>query len=228
MKKGMVLTIDGPAGAGKSTVARMLARRLSLVYLDTGALYRAVAFRAIEDGLSLDDETALGNLCEKITIEILTDDETMRVMVDGEDISGKIRTEEVSLAASKVSAYPTVRKALLHFQRAIGERGGIVAEGRDMGTVVFPDADFKFFLDADMAERAKRRYHELRDRSEKVDLASLQKDIMCRDRQDREREIAPLIPAPEAIIIDSTDIPVQRVVEKLVRAISARRKVHIS
>ncbi|MDZ4165673.1 MAG: (d)CMP kinase [Smithellaceae bacterium] len=223
MGKGIVATIDGPAGAGKSTVARMLAKRLSLLYLDTGALYRAVAFLAIEDGLSLDDETALGSLCEKIKIEILTDDLTTRVIVDGADISAKIRTEEVSLAASKVSAYSMVRKALLHFQRAIGERGGIVAEGRDMGTVVFPDADFKFFLDADMSERAKRRYHELCDRAETVDLAGLEKDIMCRDRQDREREIAPLKPAPEAIIIDSTDIPAQLVVEKMVRAIATRR-----
>ncbi len=215
----MLITIDGPAGAGKSTVARLLAEQLSFAYLDTGAIYRAVAYQAIKDGLCLDDEAALAKLCAGIQLEIIAEQKTMRIKIDQEDLTDQIRTEEVSLAASKISAYPSVRLALLHWQQAIGRTGRLVAEGRDMGTVVFPDADFKFFLDADVTKRVQRRYCELSGRCQKVDLATLEEDINRRDQQDRKRTTAPLAPAAGAIIIDSSELTAQEVVEEMLRVI---------
>jgi cytidylate kinase len=223
LKKGLLITIDGPAGSGKSTVSRLLAKKLSYLYLDTGALYRAVAWQAIRNGISATDEEAVAELCRQTEIRFRRVDDVLKVFVDAEDVTEKIRTEPVGLLASTLSAMPVVRSSLLRIQRESGKNGGIVAEGRDMGTVVFPDADLKFFLDADVEERVRRRYMELVMRGEKVDYQSLKKDLLCRDRQDRERAVAPLKVPEGAIIVDSTRLSIDAVVKAMLAAIPEQR-----
>ncbi len=223
LKRPFVITVDGPAGSGKSTVSRMLAVRLSYAYLDTGALYRAVAYRASESGIRPDDEEGLRNLCNRIRIDIRNQDGIMKVFVDGVDVSNVIRSPGVSMMASRVSAVPAVREALLLLQRKTGEKGGIVAEGRDMGTVVFPGADFKFFLTAGVEERSRRRYLELAEKGESVSLEDVRRDVIRRDRQDTDREIAPLRPSEGAIFIDSTNLGISEVIEKMVEIIERGR-----
>ena len=217
-----MITVDGPVGAGKSTVSRALAGRLSYIYLDTGALYRAVAYTVAKEGISPDNENHLSNIIGRTKIVFKNVEDRLRVFVNNEDVTEKIRTEEIGLLASKVSAIPLVRNKLLSIQREDREEGGIVAEGRDMGTVVFPDADFKFFLDASVEERVKRRYDELVMRGINSDYQQVERDLLIRDRQDRERKAAPLQTPRDAIIIDSTDMTVSEVVEKMVTII--RRK----
>ena len=211
-----MITIDGPAGAGKSTVSRALAERLSYIYLDTGALYRAVAYTVAKEGIFPDDESCLSNLIGRTKIFLRNTDGRIKIFVNDEDVTEKIKTEEMGLLASKVSAIPIVREALLLIQREAGKEGGIVAEGRDMGTVVFPDADFKFFLDASVEERVKRRYKELVTRGVHRDYREVERDLLMRDRQDRERKTAPLQAPIDAFIIDSTDMTISEVVEKMV------------
>lgn len=228
MKKNLIITIDGPAGVGKSTVSKILAKKLSFVYLDTGALYRAVAYRVLEKGILLDDERAISDLCSRLKINLKNVDGNLNVFVENENVTDKIRTEEVGLLASRVSAIPVVRKMLLSIQREAGKEGGIVAEGRDMGTVVFPNADCKFFLDADIEERARRRYKELLMRGKIADYKETERDLNVRDRQDREREIAPLMASQEAITIDSTNMNVTEVVENIMSFINSHLKCHSS
>ncbi|PKN60312.1 MAG: cytidylate kinase [Deltaproteobacteria bacterium HGW-Deltaproteobacteria-11] len=223
MKKGLLITIDGPAGSGKSTVSRLLAKKLSYLYLDTGALYRAVACQAIRNGVSATDEEGVAELCRRTEIRLRRVDDCLKVFVDAQDVTEKIRTEPVGLLASTLSAMPVVRSSLLTIQRESGKNGGIIAEGRDMGTVVFPDADLKFFLDADVEERARRRYMELVVRGEKVDYPSLKKDLLCRDRQDRERAVAPLKVPEGAIMVDSTRLSIDAVVKAMLAAIPEQR-----
>lgn len=223
MKKGLLITIDGPAGAGKSTVSRLLANKLSYTYLDTGALYRALAYRCIQEGLSATDEGGIANLCQRTGIVLQNEEGFLRVLADGEDVTDKIRTESISLQASAISAMPPVRAALLSIQREAGKAGGVVAEGRDMGTIVFPEADFKFFLEAGMNERIKRRHRELVIRGDAVQYQNVKKDLMMRDRQDREREIAPLKVPEGAFIVDSTHVPAEGVVETILSVIRKRQ-----
>ena len=223
MKKGLLITIDGPAGSGKSTVSRLLAKKLSYLYLDTGALYRAVAYLAIRNGISATDEKGVAELCRRTEIRLHRVDDVLKVFVNAQDVTEKIRTESVGLLASTLSAMPVVRSTLLTIQRESGKNGGIIAEGRDMGTVVFPDADLKFFLDADVEERARRRYMELVVRGEKVDYPSLKKDLLCRDRQDRERAVAPLKVPEGAIMVDSTRLSIDAVVKAMLAAIPEQR-----
>jgi cytidylate kinase len=223
LKKGPLITIDGPAGSGKSTVGRLLAKRLSCLYLDTGALYRAVAYQAIRNGISAADEEGIAELCRRTEIRLNRVDDCLKVSVDAQDVTEKIRTEPVGLLASTLSALPAVRSSLLTIQRESGKNGGIIAEGRDMGTVVFPDADLKFFLDADVEERARRRYVELVGRGEKVDYPSLKKDLLRRDRQDRERAVAPLKVPEGAIMVDSTRLSIEAVVKVMLAAIREQR-----
>lgn len=216
---GKVITIDGPAGAGKSTASKLLASRLSYCYLDTGALYRTIAYKAIREGIALDDEEALSLLSRNINIILKSHDGRTRIFLDGEEMTDGIRTEEVSMASSVISARQCVRDALLTLQREAGVQGRIVAEGRDMGTVVFPDADYKFYLDASLTARARRRYDEIIARIGHADYEKIEKEIIIRDAQDKERALSPLMPAVDAIIIDSTDMTVQEVVDTLLRFI---------
>jgi CMP/dCMP kinase len=210
--KSLLITIDGPAGAGKTTVSRSLARKLGYRYLDTGALYRAVALKAIENKASSDRD--LEKLCQNLSINFIHEDGVFRLFCNGEDVTDRIRTDEISMMASKISAKRVVRKALLNLQREIGEKKDVIAEGRDMGTVVFPDADIKFFLDASTKTRAVRRYQEIGRHSSQT-LKQVEDQIRKRDKNDSSRELAPLKAAPDAIMIDSTKFSAEQVVEQM-------------
>lgn len=219
MREKPIITIDGPAGAGKSTIGRQLADWLSFLYLDTGALYRAVAYYLNCKGFTGKEEK-LAEFCRRMQVKLHNQAGDLRVFVDGEDVTMKIRTEPIGLLASKISAIPLVRDLLLSVQRDIATDGGVVAEGRDMGTVVFADAEIKFFLDASAQERARRRYHELLERGDGVALRDVESDLLIRDRQDRERPIAPLIVPTDAIRIDSTGKTISEVVDIMKGVIS--------
>ena len=221
MKHRPIVTIDGPSGAGKSTISRQLAERLGFTYLDTGALYRAVAYTLNGKGYS-GNETDLAALCGDMNVELKMVAGQLHVFADAEDVTAKIRTEEMGILASKVSAVPVVREALLSIQRDIAANGGIVAEGRDMGTVVFPEAEVKFFLDASVKERAGRRYLELIGRGESASLEDVENDMIMRDRQDRERAVAPLRTPDNAEIIDSTNKTIPQVVDIMMGIIEKR------
>lgn len=212
MNRRSIITVDGPAGAGKSTISRQLAERLRFIYLDTGALYRAVAIKLTRLGFS-GDERNLASLCRDVRIALKKREGKLHVFVDDEDVTDKLRTEEIGIMASRISALPEVREALLSVQRGIAAEGGVVAEGRDMGTVVFPEAEVKFFLDASARERAGRRHRELMARGENISLPDVESDMLQRDRQDRERSVSPLRPSHDAVIIDSTDKTISQVVD---------------
>jgi len=223
MKKGFVITIDGPAGAGKSTVAKALSHRLSYIYLDTGALYRAVAYKMIQVGISQENREQLEDLCPHIKINLKNMRGRMMVMVDDEDVTDQLRTEEIGLIASRVSAIPLVREILLQVQREAGKNGGIIAEGRDTGTVIFPHAEVKFFVDATVEQRVERRYRELLERGDRINYQEIKRDLIRRDRQDRERDIAPLVPSADAVIVDTTRMSVTDVLEAMISVIKSRQ-----
>ncbi|PKN36074.1 MAG: cytidylate kinase [Deltaproteobacteria bacterium HGW-Deltaproteobacteria-19] len=224
MPPPFLIAIDGPAGAGKSTVAKALARCLSFLYLDTGALYRALALKAQREGIPSADAAALDSLCERTKIDLLQGDAGMRVLLDGEDVTSKIRGEPISILASAISAHGPVRKALLSVQRRVAEQGSLVAEGRDMGTVVFPEADVKFYLDAAPEERALRRYRELEHSHENVNLDSVHQDLQKRDRQDRLRSVAPLRIAEGSHVIDCSLLTAEEVVEEMLCEVGRRQR----
>jgi CMP/dCMP kinase len=215
----IVIAIDGPAGAGKSTASRALAQRLGYGYVDTGAMYRAVGVLAAERGLALDDDAALGRLVAALSFELR--DGGTALVVDGRDVSAAIRRADAGELASRVSTRPVVRERLVALQRALGEAGGVVMEGRDIGTVVFPDAPVKLYLTAAPAERARRRAAELRARGEQVDEAALAADLAARDRRDSGREHAPLRPASDARLIDTTHLDLDEVVERMAEAVQS-------
>lgn len=205
LDKHAIVTIDGPSGGGKSTISRMLAAKLGFTYLDTGAMYRAVGLKMKRAGIDPDDELAVAAALEDLDIHLSPkDNDDVRVLLNGEDVSAAIRTAEMGPIASRVSAKKAVRKKLTKLQQHMGRKGSIVAEGRDMGTVVFPGADFKFFLDASAEERARRRYEQLKERGEKADYDAILEQIIKRDEDDSSRELAPLKPAKDAILVDSS------------------------
>ncbi len=218
-KKGLVIAIDGPSGAGKSTAARLLAERLGYVYIDTGAMYRAIGWKAKREGIDPADEQRLGALCARTEVTIKKNNKDPRFFVDGIDVSGDIRTPEMGMMASAVSKSPAVRARLLTLQRDLGIDGGVVMDGRDIGTVVFPDADMKFYLDANTGERGRRRYLELKAKGMDVDRAQITQDIEERDRQDSGRAIAPLKRADDALLIDSSAMSIDEVLDKMISEI---------
>ncbi len=219
--KSLLITIDGPAGAGKTTVSRSLAKRLGYRYIDTGALYRGVAFEAKSKGLSHDDDAGLENLCVSLDLKFVFAEEGSRLFSNNKNITDQIRNPEISMLASAVSARPVARRYLLGLQRDMGAEKGVVFEGRDMGTVVFPGADIKFFLDASRKTRALRRYEELSSKTS-LTIEEIEQDINCRDENDRTRSLAPLKAADDAIIIDSTDLSADEVVELMLSHIDRK------
>jgi cytidylate kinase len=214
-KKGLVIAIDGPSGAGKSTIARMLARRLGYIYIDTGALYRAIGWQAKKEGIDPSDEAALQQLCSRTDVTIKHDPSVQRVLVNGVDVTGEIRTPEMGMMASAVSKSPAVRARLLTLQRDLGASGGVVMDGRDIGTVVFPGAEVKIYLDASAEERGRRRWQELKDKGMDVDRAVITAEIRARDLQDSSRDIAPLKRAPDARYVDSSSMTIDEVVASM-------------
>lgn len=218
----LIVTIDGPAGAGKSTVARQLAARLGYLYLDTGALYRAVAWKVRSEGVSPEDGEAVAKLLPALQVSLDQRGDGVRVAVNGRDVTGDLRTPEISAMASLVSAIPAVREWLLPVQRRMGEAGGVVAEGRDLGTRVFPSAEAKFFLDADVNTRAARRQQDLSGAGRPAPLARTKREIETRDQRDRSRAIAPLVPAADAEVIDSSSLTVEQVLDRMMGKIAAK------
>ena len=216
-----IVTIDGPSGGGKSTVSQMLAARLHYTYLDTGAMYRAVGIKIVQSGIDEKNTELLNRLLADIDLRLTTDASGTRVYVDGDDVSEAIRTAEMGMVASRVSAIPAVRRTLTALQQEMGKQGKIVAEGRDMGTVVFPDAPHKFYLDATAEERARRRHLQLLEKGQQSDYQELLQQIIKRDLDDSSRDLAPLKPADDAIIIDSSAMDAEAVVCFMLERINA-------
>jgi cytidylate kinase len=214
----MIITIDGPAGAGKSSAAKALAQRLGFQYLDTGAMYRAVTLAALRAGIDLRDEPALAALLANLTLDLPPG----RVLLNGEDVTGQIRTAEITAASAPIADSPVVRRRLRELQRTIAAGRDIICEGRDQGTVVFPDAACKFFLVADPVERARRRQREMAARGEVRDLDDVLRDQEARDRRDAARDIAPMVPAADALQLDSTTLTFDEMVDRMEREVRCR------
>lgn len=218
MKK-IIVAIDGPSGSGKSTVAKLLARKLGYTYIDTGAMYRAIALQAKRDSVDINSGVALSSLCDRVQIGFVPDNDGLRTILNGVDVSEEIRTPEMSMAASDISAKKEVRHSLLSLQRRMGENGGVVLEGRDVGTVIFPNAEAKFFLDASLEERGKRRYKELAAKGMDVTLEQTIEDVKKRDLNDSSRDIAPLKMAADSILVDSTNVGIKEVVDQMIAVV---------
>lgn len=217
------IAIDGPAGAGKSTVAKALSKKLGILYLDTGAMYRACALKALKEGVNCKDEPGVARLVENIDISVKYIDGAQRTYLDGEDVSSEIRKPEISMMASDISALKCVRNKMVEMQREIASSNDCVLDGRDIGTFVLPNADYKFYVTADSRERAKRRYLELKQKGEEVELDALQKEIELRDENDRNRDFAPLRQAEDSIFTDTTSMTAEEVVDFIYKRIKKER-----
>lgn len=223
-KSKNIIAIDGTAGAGKTTISRLAANELGFTYIDTGAMYRAVALKAYENGIDTDDEKGLESICKKIKITFKTSEKENRIFVNGEDYSEKIRQPFVGEITSRSSAKPRVREAMVKLQRLMGKNGNIIMEGRDIGTVVFPDANLKFYLDASPETRGKRRYLELIAKNEKASLPDIIDEIKKRDKRDSSRKHSPLKMAKGAVYIDTSDMTIKDVVAKILEIMQERFK----
>src|SRR5437667_4839261 len=221
MAEHLIIAIDGPAGAGKTTLGRMLARELGLLYIDTGSMYRAVALAVIESGTNETDDVTVGVLAERIDIDLAGDPDSLHVMLDGRDVTERIRDQDVTDMSSIISTIPAVRRAMVQRQRELGRRGAVM-NGRDIGTVVFPDADVKFFLDAPPEERAERRLAEEREHNVKANYEQTFADILERDRRDTTRADSPLVVADDSIVIDSSRHSIESVLERMMKAVRER------
>ena len=221
MDHPLIIAIDGPSGSGKSTLGRMLARELGLLYIDTGSMYRAVALAVIESTVNESDDVAVGSLAERIDIDLGGNPDSLRVSLNGQDVTERVRAEEVTRVSSIVSTIPAVRRAMVRRQRELGKRGAVM-NGRDIGTVVFPDADVKFYLDANIRERAERRLAEEREINPGATYEQTLADITERDRRDTTREDSPLIAAEDAIIVDSTGMAIDDVFAKMMMIVRER------
>ncbi|HDV7284445.1 TPA: (d)CMP kinase [Mannheimia haemolytica] len=219
MKK-IVITVDGPSGAGKGTLCHALAEKLGFDFLDSGALYRITALSAVKKGIALDDEAKLAEVARYLDIQFLLENGEIRVILDGENVGDQIRSAEAGQNASKVAAFPRVREALLERQRAFSTEKGLIADGRDMGTVVFPDAQIKLFLDASAEERTKRRVKQLQEKGFNANFDEILAEIKERDFRDRNRAVAPLVPAKDALLLDSTHLSIEEVINQALNHIS--------
>ena len=219
----MIIAIDGPAGSGKSTVAKIVAEKLNFRYIDTGSMYRSVAWKSLQKKTILENEEAVADIASKTNIELVPSKDGQLVFVDGADITNQLKVELISRGAAIVAAQPIIRKIMTAKQRILGKQGKVVMDGRDIGTVVFPKADKKFFLDADPDERGRRRFMELKKNKQEAttDLATIIKQVMQRDHEDRNRKIAPLKQAKDAILIDTTHLSIEQVVEKIMNIINS-------
>lgn len=217
-----VITVDGPSGAGKGTLCMLLAEKLGYHLLDSGAIYRVLALAAIHHGVDLESEDALVPLAMHLDVQFIAEGDLVKVILEGEDVSGELRKEETGNAASKIAALPRVREALLRRQRAFNVEPGLVADGRDMGTVVFPEAPVKIFLDASAEERAQRRFKQLQLKGLDVRFDDLLSEIEERDYRDRNRAVAPLRPADDALVLDSTSLNIEQVLEKALQYIESK------
>ena len=224
MSQPLIIAIDGPSGSGKSTLGRMLARELGLLYIDTGSMYRAVALAVIETALNAADDVAVSALAERVSIDLAGEPDSLKVTLDGRDVSDRIRDEDVTHTSSIVSTIPAVRRAMVMRQRVLGERGAVM-NGRDIGTVVFPNADVKFFLDAAIEERAERRLAEEREHNPAATYEQTLADITERDRRDTTREDSPLVAAEDAIIVDSSGMSIDDVFQKMMLIVKERTAV---
>ena len=216
------IAIDGPAGAGKSTIAKRLAKELGYIYVDTGAMYRAMAYYFLKNHISAEDENRIAAACEHVDITIRYQDGEQQVILNGENVNGVIRNEEVGNMASSTSVYPVVRKKLVELQQQLAVKENVIMDGRDIGTVVLPNADVKIYLTASSKVRAKRRYDELTAKGEVCDLEQIEQDIIDRDYRDMNRETSPLKQADDAVLLDSSDLDIDGVVEKMKEIIKSR------
>jgi cytidylate kinase len=219
----MIIAIDGPAGSGKSTIAKFIAKNLNYRYIDTGAMYRAVAWSAKKEGIDLDDENAVGQWVAKLKIEFIANSEGQQVKVNGENTTGLLKNEVVGRGAAKVAAQKRVREILVAKQKEIGQSGNVVMDGRDIGTQVFPNAELKFFMDADAEERGKRRYLELKEKNMNVDLENIIAEVKLRDHEDKTRSISPLHPAKDAIEVDTTKFTIEEVINQVMKQINLKQ-----
>ena len=210
------IAIDGPAGAGKSTIAKIVAKELGFIYVDTGAMYRTLALACFRDGIDTSDEAAVVSKCESVEVTLGYEDGTQKVYLNGEDVSAEIRREEIGNLTSAIAVYPGVRKILVALQKDLAAKNDVVMDGRDIGTAVLPNAELKIYLTASVETRAKRRYDELVEKGQTCDLKEIEKDIEDRDYRDMNREVSPLSQADDAVLVDSSNMTIDEVVEKII------------